>query len=263
MQKWKKLWLGLRKKNYYQSLALLLIALIASISLNYLTFTYARQYYFQLNETRLDPLGLNYYPAEVDQPTPANPEQIRVVFFGDSRAADWVAPSGLGQFQFINRGIGAQTSAQVVERFDEHIVPLQPQIIILQLCINDLKTIPLFPHLREPIIANCQRNINRIVSEAQELGATVIVTTIFPLGEIPIERRLFWSAEVARAIEEMNSFIYMLQEEKVIIFDSAAVLVNEKGVVRKEYSRDFLHLNKVGYAALNRELTSILVVAAR
>lgn len=40
---------------------------------------------------------------------------------------------------------GAQTSAQVVWRFAEHIAPLQPDKIILQVGINDLKTIPLFP----------------------------------------------------------------------------------------------------------------------
>jgi lysophospholipase L1-like esterase len=45
-------------------------------------------------------------------------------------------------FSFVNRGINTQTSAQVLGRFDKHVVPLHPNIVIVQVGINDLKTIP-------------------------------------------------------------------------------------------------------------------------
>jgi len=219
----------------------------------------ARQYYLQLNSTRLDPLGLTVY-KDTDQQIEINPQQTRVVFFGDPRAYSWTFPSGLDRFQFINRSIGAQTSAQAIERFDEHIVPLKPQIIIVQICINDLKTIPLFPNLKRDIIATCKTNLERIVSESLDLGATVILTTIFPLGEIPIERRIVWSDDVAVAIDDVNAYIYSLEGGNVIVFDTVPVLANEQGIVREEYSRDFLHLNKAGYVALNEKLVDILAV---
>jgi len=65
-----------------------------------------------------------------------------VVFFGDSRAYDWPAPSGLEGLEFVNRGIGNQTTAQVLGRFEAHIAPLHPQVVVLQVGINDLKLIP-------------------------------------------------------------------------------------------------------------------------
>lgn len=237
-------------------LTLLSLALVISILLNYLTFSYARQYYLQLNAARLDPLGLSYYSDQRVSPASG---RIRVVFFGDSRAADWPVPAGLDSYEFINRGIGAQTSAQVVERFEAHIAPLRPQVIIVQVCINDLKTIPLFPELRETIVTNCQENIERIIAEAREFKATIILTTIFPLGELPLERRLFWSDEVAETIEEVNHFMATLQAEDVIVFDAAAVLADDQGKVQKIYSRDFLHLTEAGYAALNEELAPLLL----
>ena len=82
----------------------------------------------------------------------------------------------------------------------------------------------------------------------------VILATIFPLGRIPIERRPFWSADVAPAIAEVNRFIATLASESVQVFDAAAILSDERGVVAPRYSKDFLHLNETGYEALNRAL---------
>jgi len=238
-------------------ITLLSIALLISIAFNFILFKRGEQYYLQLNATRLDPLGLGFYPTGTDQHSNST-MQKKVVFFGDSRASNWTFPAGLDQFQFINRGIGAQTSVQVLERFDDHIVPLQPQVIIVQVGINDLKTIPIFPDQKASIIANCQANIEEIVSRSLDLDATVILTTIFPLGEVPLERKLFWSAEVAEAIGEINASIYSLEGDNVIVFDTAPILANEKGIVQPEYSRDLLHLTEAGYDALNEELMHIL-----
>jgi lysophospholipase L1-like esterase len=239
---------------------LLLGLLLASLILNYYLFRQGRHYYLQLNATRLDPLGLSYYPTDPDAQNSVNPALVRVVFFGDSRAASWPAPPGLDQFEFINQGIGAQTSEQVVLRFDYHVAPLRPQILVVQVGINDLmKTIPLFPERRAVIVARCQENVHQIVSRATELGATVILTTIFPLAEVPLERRPFWSGEVALAIEELNVYIRSLAGENVFVLDAFAILADDSGLARTAYSRDFLHLNATGYDALNDALAHVLM----
>lgn len=243
-------------RRFSVPLVSLTLALIVSIVLNFLLFDQGKQYYYQLNQTRLDPLGLNDYPSGVKEPK--HPAKVRVVIFGDSRAYQWPEPATVGQFEFINRGIGAQTSSQIVARFEEHVVSLQPDILLIQMCINDLKTIPLFPHLKLSIISNCKNNIEWSVGEARKLGATVILTTIIPPGKIPLERRLFWSDEVGLAIEEVNRFIFSLESKWVIVFNTGEVLADEKGLVRREYSFDFLHLNANGYAALNKKLSKVL-----
>ena len=100
--------------------------------------------------------------------------------------------------------------------------------------------------------------LSQIVSQSLDLNATVVLTTIFPLGRIPLERRVFWSTDVADAIAEVNAFIHSLKRENVIVFDTAAVLSDESGTIQKEYSRDFLHLTDAGYDALNEELVRVL-----
>lgn len=238
-------------------LTLLVLALLgSSIAANFLLFNRGKQYYLELNLTRLDPLGWNAYPLDSNPPPKTN-SRVRLVFFGDSRAASWLSPDMEG-YEFINRGIGSQTSIQTLQRFEQHIKPLEPDIVLIQVGVNDLKTIPLFPQRKELTLADCKTNIQQIVEQSKALGAVVILTPILPVGEIPLERKPFWSDDVGLAIKEVNTYINSLASENVIIFDPFSILVDEKGVVKPEYSKDELHLNSQGYKVLNQELIQFL-----
>jgi len=86
----------------------------------------------------------------------------------------------------------------------------------------------------------------------------VILTTIFPAGDVPLPRRLFWSAAVPLAVEEVNTFIRSLQGPGVILFDTAILLTGDNGKANITYYQDTLHLNAQGYALLNQKLLTIL-----
>jgi lysophospholipase L1-like esterase len=223
----------------------------SSIFINFLLYSRAKQYYFELNQTRLDPLGLDYYAQNLQQV--ANPTKARVVLFGDSRAASWLSPE-IDGYEFINRGIPSQTSIQTIERFSAHVRPLKPNIVVIQVGVNDLKTIALFPERKQEIIANCQANIKRLVGETRSLGAIAIVTTIFPVGEVPLERKPFWSDDIAVAVKQVNTYIATLADDKTTVFDTFSLLANDRGMMLDKYRSDELHLNPQGYAVLDREL---------
>ena len=233
------------------------VLLVGSLTLNWFLFRRGRWYYAQLNALRLDPLGLGAYPAPSSQVEPATTDATTVVFFGDSRAATWPSPD-IGGFAFINRGVGGETSAQGALRFDHHIEPLRPQIIVIQTGINDLKTIPLFPEGEADITRNCAANIEQIVAKSKGMGAIVIVTTIFPIGEVPLDRRPFWSDDVGAAIDEVNTHLWSLEGEGIHVLDGYGTLVGSDGKIKPEYSHDLLHLNDAGYERLNEELTQLL-----
>ncbi len=234
---------------------LLLLALIGSLAVNRYLFMTAKEYYTQMNEVRLDPLGLSQYPPQTLE---AVEGLQRVVFFGDSRAQNWPSPHISG-YEFVNRGIGAQTSTQIAGRFEAHVVPLKPDILIVQMGINDLKTIPLFPDQRDNIIANCLTNIHKIIDEATAIGARVIVTTVFPVGEPSLERRLFaWSDEIAESVGEVNDSLRAIASDNVLVLDAFVLLVGETGLINPDYALDALHLNSQGYAKLNIALTELL-----
>jgi lysophospholipase L1-like esterase len=234
---------------------LLLISLSTSVILNLILFNRGKQYYFELNKVRLDPMGLNRYPISSQPDRDTN--LIRVVFFGDSRAASWTSPEIEG-YKFINRGIGSQTTIQNIQRFAAHVNPLKPDIIIIQVGVNDLKTIALFPEQKEAIIENCKSNLKQIVEASQQLGAVVILTTIFPVGEVPLERQPFWSDEVAEAINTVNTYLSTLATEDVIVLDTFPLLADSQGMLLSEYRADELHLNNQGYTILNQALIQLI-----
>jgi lysophospholipase L1-like esterase len=233
-------------------IGLLSAAFVASVGLNIYLFQQAETYYRSLNRTQLDPFGLSLYPT---RPEPTH--QPILVFYGDSRAEAWVPPN-LPATTVINRGINMQTTAQVLGRFAQHVAPLKPRVIVIQVGINDLKTIALFPDQKARIVQNCKANIRQLVEQSLATGADVVLTTIFPLGALPLERRLFWSDQVAAAVNDVNRDMTSLSSARVRIFDTGAILANADGQVFSHYSRDFLHLNPAGYTALNQTLGEVL-----
>jgi lysophospholipase L1-like esterase len=229
----------------YGWIFLLILSLLANVALAWLGY----KLYVADNTLRLDPLQLAVYPSTEPPKT-----KTRVVFFGDSRALSWPTPE-TDQLEFVNRGIGQQTSAQIQLRFDQHVKPLQADWLVLQLGINDLKAIPLLPNQRDHIVKQYQHNLKTIIEQAQQSGSKVLITTIFPLGEVPVERQLFWSEEVANAVDEANSYIFSLKSQNVYVLDTYHLLLGDKPqLIRPEYSRDLLHLNAEGYKRLNKAL---------
>lgn len=248
-----------QKRLVRLSFLLCIIALVVSLIFNGVLFLQARQYYLQLNKTNLDPLGLSSFSANSIPTDISVASTATVVFFGDSRAEMWLFPQNIKGFSFVNRGINNQTSAQVLGRFDEHILPLHPKIIILQVGINDLKTIPLFSEQKIAIITNCKNNIQQLVARSINTGATVILTTIFPVGPVPLTRQLFWSPDIAQSIKEVNAYLYSLKAKNVLILDAYSLLA-KNGQVESDYVYDTLHINEKGYKKLNQELTKILSI---
>jgi lysophospholipase L1-like esterase len=246
-----------QKHLFYLALLLGLVSLLGSIAVNIFLFSRAKFYYLKLNSTNLDPFGLRTFSDDSPPPNPPAASTATAIFFGDSRAEMWTAPAELEGFSFVNRGIDTQTSAQVLGRFDRHVAPLQPDIIIVQVGINDLKTIPLFPNRKAAIINNCKTNIQQIVERSVSRGATVILTTIFPIGPVPLIRQPFWSPDVAQAVSEVNTYLHSLKAKNVLILDAYSLLA-ENGQVQSDYVRDTLHVNERGYEVLNQELTKVL-----
>ena len=230
----------------------------ASVALNIFLYGHLKKYYIELNQVRLDPLGLSYYTQKPNLKDKGDNQ--RVIIFGDSRAADWPTPNIPG-YEFINRGVGGQTSAQTSQRFKFHLAHLEPDIVVIQVGVNDLKAIPLMPEERNVIIDLCRSNIRQMVEDAQALGANVIVSTILPVGEVPFVRQSVWSDDIAQAIYEVNGYIDSLQSDQVVVFDGFSAIADEQGLLPEDYRADELHLNAQGYDVLNQAFVEFVSTA--
>lgn len=225
------------------------------MALSYRLAQAALRYFDQTEAIRLDPVGLEVYANE--RSIPAGVEPI-LVFFGDSRAFMWPAPTPSPRYHVLNRGISYQTTAQMVLRLAPDVLSLHPAVVVLEAGVNDLKTIASFPARRPEIVAHCERNLETIVDQCRDAGATVVIVTVFDIGDLDLWRRPFWSDGVEDAVREVNGFLRTLVGGKVILFDANAVLEDSSGKIQRAYELDHLHLSSAGYAALNSRLSPLL-----
>ena len=78
--------------------------------------------------------GLNVYGSDDSEIPAPKPGENRVVFIGDTLTANW----GKGKTPFFpgkpwfNRGIANQVTPQMLVRFRQDVVDLQPKVVVIQ-----------------------------------------------------------------------------------------------------------------------------------
>lgn len=152
------------------------IVAFLSLLLNVVLFKSAQNAYTAELGVRLKPLG----PSGFIIPRPMPGSDLRIAMLGDSRAEQWhpTFPTGLE----VNLGASGQTSAQVRARVFSNMRSARSDVTVLQVGINDLKAIPFFPGVEASIQDELIENLRAIVSQIEQSGSPVIVTTIIPPG---------------------------------------------------------------------------------
>ena len=69
---------------------------------------------------------------------PPAPGESRVVFFGDSITDSWKLEDSFPGKPYLNRGIGGQTTPQMLVRFRQDVIALKPKVVVIQAGLNDL-----------------------------------------------------------------------------------------------------------------------------
>lgn len=229
------------------------VALVAALAATALLGHTARAYYAELQATRLHPLGLDF----LEPVAPAGPGPL-VAALGDSRVADWAPVQLPPGVRVANLGLDTQTTAQVLLRWEAHVAPLQPDLVVIQAGINDLKAVALFPELHDEIVDDCVSHLEALVARARELGAAVVLTTVIPPGPIPLWRRPVWSADVHRAVATVNRRLLALSVPGLTVVDLDEVLCDDAGRLLDDHARDDLHLTPVAYRRLDQALAPVL-----
>lgn len=233
------------------------IAVMISLATNWLLLWRCVDAYRENAEMRLNPGNVLQFEAANLSLAESNGDQVRIVFLGDSRIAQWtglpVVPGSLS----INRGVSGETTAQVLQRLQRDVFDIRADVVVVQVGINDLKLLGLFPSMASDIVRRCRENIEQIVRAISDRGISVIVMTILPAGEIEYSRRLIWSETTRASIARINR--WLLEDTR----DGFTVINCDPGIadgdrLKAEYARDSLHLNASGYAVLESLLLPIL-----
>ncbi|HXI29888.1 MAG TPA: SGNH/GDSL hydrolase family protein [Vicinamibacterales bacterium] len=122
--------------------------------------------------------GLTRYGSDnAELPRPA-PGTDRVVFFGDQITEAW-GRAGATFFPgkpYLNRGVSGQTTSQMLVRFRQDVVALQPKVVIIQGGTNDIAS--LFSPATDALVLDNMRSMTEI---AKANGIRVIIASATPV----------------------------------------------------------------------------------
>ena len=146
----------------------------------------------------VDPSNLRRYASHDRQLEEIN-YHPDVVLIGDSLTENWSATApGAWEPNWINRGIGGQTSRQVRARFAQDVIALHPRVVHILVGVNDVGK----PGAMLPV-DETERNIAAMASQAKRAGLSVV------LGTVPRVPDWAWKTKAAGgepAIERLNAW---------------------------------------------------------
>lgn len=169
-----------------------------------------------------------------------------VVFMGDSITEGWsnLFPDFFKNNNYVNRGISGQTTEQMLLRFRQDVISLNPKITVILAGINDIAQNTKFHGIE--ISAG---NIFSMVELAKSHGIKPIICSVLPADILK------WNPDVlpAELVKEMNQLLRSYAEDNQIMYlDYYAAMNNNKGGLRSELTNDGVHVTREGYSIMNK-----------
>jgi lysophospholipase L1-like esterase len=183
-----------------------------------------------------------------------------IAFWGDSRAYFWDTDALARDHAIENLAHGGQSSGQLLLQLQTTPVA-HATYAVVQIGINDLHPLGVLAARKAQIVAGLRANITAIRDALLARSDRVILTTIFPPGRVPLERRLMWDPQTPALIEQTNRAIRAAADgNRVLVLDANALLRNQSGWLATAYADPdfFLHVNRTAYSRLNAELERML-----
>ena len=195
-----------------------------------------------------------HYYDRVEQFKRENAAAKNIVMVGSSHIEGFDAGKLLPGRRVVNRGIGSDrigiTDRGVLHRLDSSVFDCNPGFIILENGVNDLGELWRngTPSIAE--IEACYRKVlERIRTRLPDVPLVIV-------GLFPTRDRF---APLVPSIQEFNKRLAKIAADHECPFmDVFKPLVDEQNLLRKEYSRDGLHLNEAGYRVWAKMIEDML-----
>lgn len=178
-------------------------------------------------------------------------ERVGIVFLGDSITEGWGGKRpGFFTSGRVNRGIGGQTTPQMLLRTMADVVALKPRALHLMAGTNDIagNTGPM-------TVAQTQDNLRAITQLARANGMAVLLASVPPAAGFPWRPGL----ETVAPIRAINGWIKANAGTLGATFvDYSQALGDARGAMRPGFAYDGVHPTEAGYDAMAGVLSPIL-----
>jgi len=175
----------------------------------------------------------------LDTTDPAERKKM-CVLYGASITKRWDTDRLLPGFKIIKRGVGAQSSTQLLARFSSDVLQLEPGKVVIKICAGnfspDADSRMIWDEFETMVLAARARNIEPVV-------ATII----------PVTRRAetFEGYSITEQVKQFNDRARALAEKHdLVVVDYFAATADGDGFLPDAMARDEIHPNDLGYARM-------------
>jgi lysophospholipase L1-like esterase len=188
--------------------------------------------------------NLNRFRAENALLGAPEKSEKRVVFMGNSITQGWIEkrPEFFSKNPYINRGISGQTTPQMLIRFRQDVIALQPKVVVILAGTNDIagNTGPSTLEMIEDNLASMAELAN-----ANEIR--VVLSSALPAYDYPWKSGM----EPAEKIVTLNAWIKSYCEKRGFTYlDYFTPMADDRHGMKAELTYDGVHANVAGYKVM-------------
>jgi lysophospholipase L1-like esterase len=186
-----------------------------------------------------------YRDADATRKAPA-PGETRVVFFGDSITDMWKLAESFPGKPYINRGISGQTTSQMLVRFRQDVIDLEPKVVVILAGTNDIagNTGPITD-------SDIEANFASLAELARAHYIQVVFSSILPIHNYtPESQELFTQRPMDRILVLNRWLANYCSANSLVYLDYFSPMVDNKGLLKRDLAQDGLHPNKAGYVIM-------------
>jgi acyl-CoA thioesterase I len=167
----------------------------------------------------------------------------RVVFIGDSITEGWKLETSFPGKPYVNRGIGGQTSSQILLRFRQDAIDLHPRVVVILAGTNDIAG-----NTGPTTLAQVEGNLESMAQLARANHIAVVLCSVLPSVSY------WWHPHLgnpAPRIAELNKWLqaYAAKEHYPYV-NYYAAMKDATGGLPHALSADGVHPLPPGYAVM-------------
>jgi lysophospholipase L1-like esterase len=217
----------------------------------------ARRQRAQDEQLHNDWANLQRYREANAKLSPPVKNENRVVFLGNSITAGW-APYFATMFPgkpYIGRGIGGQTTPQMLVRFRQDVIELKPKVVVILAGTNDIAG-----NTGPSTLEMIEDNIASMAELAKANGIRVVLSSVLPVYDYPWKPGL----EPAPKIIALNKWMKdYAGEHGAVYLDYHSAMADSRGGMRSELANDGVHPNEAGYRIMAPLAEQAIQIALR
>lgn len=177
----------------------------------------------------------------------------RVVFIGNSITDGWpnAHPDFFKSNGYIGRGIGGQTSPQLLSRFRQDVINLKPVAVVINIGTNDVAE-----NTGAYDADFTLGNIKSMAELADANGIKVILSSVTPAGEYPWRKEI---QNVPDKITALNANIEAYAKAKGFAYiDYFSLMKDDNRALKSNYGTDGVHPNEEGYFVMEKAAKAVI-----